>query len=310
MSDKLQGGIKAGSTSVSLDVVLRLAADGTEKTAAAHSDVTAYYWRQGGSPTSVTMANLASITAAWSSGGWEEADATNMPGSYRFDPPDAAFATGADWVEISLKVAGCFVFKERFALTTNVLQTGDVFGQLPANFSVLSISASTGLVNIIQAAADKVWGTTTRTLSALGTTLVQEIWDRATSALTVVGSAGKLLVDNLTAIKTKTDGLPADTAASLTAISAKTGLIPAAPAAVGDIPSAAAVSAAVLAAFEAATSYRTLLANVNGAFVFTPPASYPGTGTLVLKNQANNTTLCTITLTFNSAGVITTRTTA
>ncbi len=46
-----------------------------------------------------------------------------------------------------------------------------------------------------QAAADKVWSTTVRTLSAAG---VQAIWDALTSALTTVGSIGKRLVDNLT----------------------------------------------------------------------------------------------------------------
>lgn len=45
-------------------------------------------------------------------------------------------------------------------------------------------------------ALDAVWSTTTRTLSAAG---VQAIWDALTSALTTVGSVGKLLVDNIDA---------------------------------------------------------------------------------------------------------------
>ena len=43
-----------------------------------------------------------------------------------------------------------------------------------------------------QAAADKVWGTTVRTLSAAG---VQAIWDALTTALTTTGSIGKKLAD-------------------------------------------------------------------------------------------------------------------
>jgi hypothetical protein len=67
-----------------------------------------------------------------------------------------------------------------------------------------------------QAAADKVWSTTTRTLSAFGFTVtvgtnndktgyslssaaIQAIWDALTSALTTVGSIGKRIVDNLDA---------------------------------------------------------------------------------------------------------------
>jgi len=68
----------------------------------------------------------------------------------------------------------------------------------PTNFSDLSISLTTGLVDITQTAADKVWSTATRTLTSFGT-LVQDIWDKATSALTTVGSIGKLLVDNINA---------------------------------------------------------------------------------------------------------------
>lgn len=41
----------------------------------------------------------------------------------------------------------------------------------PTNFSDMSISATTGLVDVTQAAADKVWGTTTRILTA-GTNIV------------------------------------------------------------------------------------------------------------------------------------------
>lgn len=67
-----------------------------------------------------------------------------------------------------------------------------------------------------QAAADKVWSSATRTLSAFGFSVtvgtnndktgyalsaagVQAIWDALTSALTTVGSIGKLLVDRIDA---------------------------------------------------------------------------------------------------------------
>lgn len=44
--------------------------------------------------------------------------------------------------------------------------------------------------------AANVWAVTTRTLSSFGS-LVQDIWDKLTSALTTVGSIGKLLVTNI-----------------------------------------------------------------------------------------------------------------
>lgn len=116
MSDRFHGAIKAGSIDVSIPVELRNTADSLEKTAVVASGVTASYWRQGGSRVAITVSDLAALTDAHSDGGWKEVDATNQPGLYRFDLPDAAVATGADWVVVSAKVAGAFVFHRVFAL--------------------------------------------------------------------------------------------------------------------------------------------------------------------------------------------------
>jgi hypothetical protein len=67
--------------------------------------LTAYYVRQGGSATAITLATLAAANSAYSSGGFREVDATNMPGIYRLDIPDAALASGVDSVVITLKGA-------------------------------------------------------------------------------------------------------------------------------------------------------------------------------------------------------------
>ena len=98
-------GVKAGQTSVSITFRL-LSTAGAAVTGKAAADLTAYYWRQGGSPTSISLSDLAAINSAYSSGGVKQADATNMPGLYRIDVPDAAFATGADWVALAIKCTG------------------------------------------------------------------------------------------------------------------------------------------------------------------------------------------------------------
>jgi len=87
-------------------------------------------------------------------------------------------------------------------------------------------------VGITQAGADKAWSTAARALTdkagfSLSTAGIKAIWDQLTSALSTVGSIGKLLVDNINAtissrapeaggnvaaIKAKTDNLPADPA--------------------------------------------------------------------------------------------------
>lgn len=64
--------------------------------------------------------------------------------------------------------------------------------------TIAAVTDVTNDVGITQAAADKAWGTAARTLTSFGT-LIQDIWDKATGALTTVGSIGKLLVDNINA---------------------------------------------------------------------------------------------------------------
>jgi hypothetical protein len=66
--------------------------------------LTAYYVRPTGSATAITLATQ-TVTGAWSSGGWVEVDATNLPGIYRFDIPNAVFATGVDHAVVMLKGA-------------------------------------------------------------------------------------------------------------------------------------------------------------------------------------------------------------
>lgn len=118
MANKFAGGIKADSTSVSIPIILRKTSDSTELTGVASGSVTASYQRQGAAVVPITVSALGSAIAAYSSGGWFEKDGTNQPGHYRLDIPDAAFASGVEWVIIAVKVSTAFVFYERFNLET------------------------------------------------------------------------------------------------------------------------------------------------------------------------------------------------
>lgn len=66
--------------------------------------LTAYYVRPLGSATAITLATQ-TVTGAWSSGGFVEVSASNMPGVYRLDVPDAVLATGVRSAVIQLKGA-------------------------------------------------------------------------------------------------------------------------------------------------------------------------------------------------------------
>lgn len=90
--------LKVGTTSKTINIFLQ---DSSSATGAGltglvfnSSGLTAYYALPRAAATSITLATLAAVTSAYSSGGFKEIDATNMPGWYRFDIPDAALASG------------------------------------------------------------------------------------------------------------------------------------------------------------------------------------------------------------------------
>lgn len=66
--------------------------------------LTAYYVRERANPVAITLAATTPLSG-YSPGGFVELDATNMPGWYRLDIPDAALATGSGSVGIMLKGA-------------------------------------------------------------------------------------------------------------------------------------------------------------------------------------------------------------
>ncbi len=281
--------IKKGATSQSiyLEVLDSASSVGGRKTGIVFNSagLTGYYVRNGASAAQITLATLTNPNSAWSSGGFKEVDATNMPGIYRLDVPDAAFATGAESVVITIKGAsGMVQVSEEVQLVAVDLQDAVAFGLSRIDAAVSSRSS--------HSAAD-VWAAATRTLSSAG---IQAVWDALSANLTTAESIGKRIVDFLTgdifsrlgapagasvsadlaavktetaAIKGKTDNLPVDPAdasdiagafstvnstlstlagyidTEVAAIKAKTDLLPASPAATGDIPSASAIADAV-----------------------------------------------------------------
>lgn len=58
------------------------------------SGLTGYYVLPLAAAVAITLATLAAVTTAWSTGGFKEIDATHCPGLYRLDLPDACFASG------------------------------------------------------------------------------------------------------------------------------------------------------------------------------------------------------------------------
>lgn len=106
--------VQKGATDRS--VVLRIisATDGTPETGVAYntSGIDLWYRREGAAVTSITEATLAALTTAHADGGFLHVS----HGYYRLDLPDAAFATGANYVDIGGTVTGMVVIGGRVRL--------------------------------------------------------------------------------------------------------------------------------------------------------------------------------------------------
>ena len=91
--------IAPGSTSQSIELYL-----GATGLTASTSGLSARYNRTRTASVSIPLV-ARTIAQAWTSGGFAEVDATNMPGVYRIDIPDAALAAGADDVTVVVRGA-------------------------------------------------------------------------------------------------------------------------------------------------------------------------------------------------------------
>jgi hypothetical protein len=108
--------IYKGAVDNSIFIELVDSTTGLPKTAIVHTDVTGSYVRTRSARVAITMATLASASATHSDGGFILVDDTNQPGVYRFDIPDAAFASGADSVVVTVKATGCRTVSRLFDL--------------------------------------------------------------------------------------------------------------------------------------------------------------------------------------------------
>lgn len=103
-----------GSTDRSVHVKIIDSADGTPETGVVFntSGIDLWYRREGAVRTAITEATLAALTTAHADGGFLHVS----DGVYRLDLPDAAFATGANYVDFGGTVTGMIVIGGRVRL--------------------------------------------------------------------------------------------------------------------------------------------------------------------------------------------------
>jgi hypothetical protein len=177
MSDKFltEGSIKAGTTSVSLPFMLKATTTSAAITGKVAADYTMSYWRQGGVRVAVTPADLAAVNSAYSSGGVKEVDATNQPGLNRADWPDAAFATGADWVVLSIKCAGAIPVDLVIALPTHATLAADILGTIIETEGSYTVKQALSIMLGVLAGVTSGGGSTLKTPNGVATRVAATI---------------------------------------------------------------------------------------------------------------------------------------
>lgn len=121
--------IKKGSVDRSVTIRIIDSTDGTPETGVVFntSGIDLWYRRQGGAKVSITEATLSALTDVHADGGFLHIG----DGYYRLDLPDAAFATGANHVDIGGTVTGMIVIGGRVRLVDYELERGQGISNFP-----------------------------------------------------------------------------------------------------------------------------------------------------------------------------------
>jgi len=183
--------IKPGSTDVTVNVQMVDGTDGhTPETGLTITDIDMTYIRERSAAVKADATALGTVDAAHADNKAIEIDSTNAPGVYRFDWPDAAFASGVSFVTLVATCTGCeaeMITVDLSTVNANVVQwngtnvvtpdtagcpkvtikDGTGTGEIDTSAgAVVTVTDVTNDVGITQTGADKVWSSTTRTVTA------------------------------------------------------------------------------------------------------------------------------------------------
>lgn len=216
--------IEEDSVNVSVPVVLVNSTTGLAATGLTITDLDLQYTRIGSTPAAkVDATALAATNTAHTDNYAIELDATDQPGAYRVDWPDAAFATGASRVLLTVKHASCHpahIWVELEAIPANVTEVNGVAasGSGTPDVNVVSVSGDTtaadtlelfvealdqatgqldsgslasGTITAASLAADAI--TAAKVAADVGAEIADAVWDEALAGHVGVGSASESL---------------------------------------------------------------------------------------------------------------------
>lgn len=193
--------ILAGATNQSISVYLVTASTQAPILSLVFNtaNFTCYYCFKNAASVQVTLATLAAVNSVWSSGGFLVADNTHMQGVYRFDPPNAALASGngrmVTFVFNTGASANCGVFEIELTGTDN--QDGVRMGLTALPSAAVGSGANSfnfDSAGYIQSDPMKINNVSTSSVSAIGAFI-----GNATAAL-AVDASGRVDVSKIKGI--------------------------------------------------------------------------------------------------------------
>jgi hypothetical protein len=201
---------KKGSTDRSVTIRVIDNTTGLPKADLAYNSagIALWYRREGATQTAITEATLASLSAAHSDGGFlAEGD-----GEYRLDLPDAAFATGANYVNVGGTFTGYTVIGGRVRLVDVDLEdtvragltalpnvaSGNAGAIITAGTGTAQLSTSSGQTLVQSGTGSGQISTTSGIANVALTTsskeaVADQVWDEDITGHVAVNSAGILL---------------------------------------------------------------------------------------------------------------------
>lgn len=192
------------STSNSIQVWMQQLSSPTGKTGIAFNDADLLvYYQKGGRDGAIRIGpnTLASVSAAYVSGGWVAVDATNMPGLYRLDVPDVFFTSAA-------------------GINTGVVMvraSGAVHTPLLVEFTD-AITVVSGRITAITSAADATLATMTTTLANISANVSTVSAAVAAVSVAVAGVASQVV--NVSAAISNVSAAISNVSANISSVSA------------------------------------------------------------------------------------------
>ena len=218
-----------GTNNVSMTVRIIDDSDGTPEQGVVSDTAGIAFWyaRQGATNTAIVEATLTGLVAAHADGGIRHID----DGEYRLDLPDAAIATGVDWVQVGGAVTGMIIIGPIMRIIDAPALSSQADTIIADTTLIGTPAGSTVAADIIvlKTDADTIIADTTLIGTPAGSTVAADVIVLKTNADTIIGDttligtpAGSTVAADIAVLKTDANTIIADT----TAISADIAALP------------------------------------------------------------------------------------